>query len=109
MNEALAMTLRKSAKIDAQLNQFRDFTYGTKGENKMIKAKAILPKKDALAKEVTESLKRISEKLEKAQRIQCPDHHQHPQIVVSGTKTKPSYAIQGCCQKLIDQVRQALK
>lgn len=75
----------------------------------MIKAKAILPKKNALAKEVTESLKRISEKWEKAQKIQCPDHHQHPQMVVTGTRIKPRFEIKGCCQKLIDDVTQALK
>ena len=73
----------------------------------MIKAKPILPKKGALEKDAIESLrKQISEKLKN---VQCPDHHQRPEVIISGTVGNLKYEIKGCCQKLKDEATQALK
>jgi hypothetical protein len=72
----------------------------------MIKVKVITPKKGAIEKAAMESLKKqISEKLKT---VQCPDHHQHPEVIITGTFKKPEFRVKGCCQKLIDEATKAL-
>jgi len=72
----------------------------------MIKFKAITPKKDAIQKSIIEAMKKgLSSKLKD---VICPIHHQHPQVVISGTINHPKYEIKGCCQVLIDEAKKVL-
>jgi hypothetical protein len=72
----------------------------------MIKFKVIKPKKNAIVKDAMEALKeQISDKLK---RVQCPDHYQHPKVIISGSISNPKFEIKGCCQKLIDEATKIL-
>jgi hypothetical protein len=73
----------------------------------MIKFKVIKPQKDAIMKAALTSLKKqISERLEG---IECPEHHQHPQVTISGAGDDLKFNIEGCCQKLIEKAQNALQ
>lgn len=72
----------------------------------MIKFNVKFPDKDAVTRSIVKAIKdQISNKLVN---IECPDHHQHPEVVISGSATDPQFNIQGCCQKLIDEAVKAL-
>ena len=71
-----------------------------------IKFDIITPKKDAIQKSIIDAMKKeISFKLID---VICPIHHQHPQVVISGTINNPKYEIKGCCQVLIDEAKKVL-
>lgn len=38
----------------------------------------------------------------------CPEHGQRPTIVGTGSLAAPSFKVDGCCQKLIDEVTRKL-
>jgi len=72
----------------------------------MIKFKVTFPEKNDIEKAVMKALKENYTK--RLIKVQCPEHHQHPEIVFSGSATNPKIEINGCCQKLIDEAVKAL-
>ena len=38
----------------------------------------------------------------------CPEHGERPTIVGADPLTKPSFTVTGCCEKLVDEVKQKL-
>ena len=73
----------------------------------MIELKIIQPPKGALEKQLWEAIRR--QLAERIHDLECPVHHEHPRVVVSGSIQKPEFKVEGCCQSLIDKVNQALK
>ncbi len=72
----------------------------------IIKFKVITPPKDALQKQVIDAIKKqLNSKLKN---VICPIHHQHPEVVISGSINNPKYEIKGCCQVLIDEAKKVL-
>jgi hypothetical protein len=76
-----------------------------------IEFKVIAPKKGALEKQAWEALKRqLVEHLEnKLRNVECVEHHQRPQVTVTGSFMNPKFKIEGCCQKLVEEATEALK
>ena len=72
----------------------------------MIKFNVKLPSKDSITRSIIEAAKKqVSNKL---RNVECPDHHQHPEITITGSATHPVFEVSGCCQKLIDAAEKAL-
>jgi hypothetical protein len=72
---------------------------------KMIRMKPIKPKKSAL-QQIKEALEKdINSKLSD---VQCPVHHQRPEIVILDP-VKITYDVKDpCCDKLVDEVKKVL-
>jgi hypothetical protein len=66
------------------------------------KWKAIIPKKGIFEKQAWDSLRKQAES--KLKKIECPDHHKHPQVKVSGSNKNSQLIIEVCCKKLKDMV-----
>lgn len=77
----------------------------------MIEFKVIAPKKGALERQAWEALKsQVVQRLEdRLAGIECAEHHQRPRVVVTGSLKRPEFRIEGCCQELVDEAREALK
>ena len=58
----------------------------------------------------SEALKIVKENLlRKLGSISCPDHHRSPRVIVSGSSLHElSFSVEGCCQKLVDEVKKRI-
>lgn len=67
---------------------------------------------DKLEKDIFEGLaKQIIEKLkvnEKLGNMVCDQHHQRPEVIVTGTINQPELLIEGCCKEIEKEARQTL-
>lgn len=56
---------------------------------------------------VTDAARKTVE--EKVRRIRCPEHHETARVHFTGMGDKLSWKVEGCCQRLVEEVKRALR
>lgn len=76
----------------------------------MIKFKPIIPKKEAIERDIKKALKSMEKETnEKLEQLTCPEHHEHPYVVFSGSIKNPNFEIKGCCQQMVEEAKRILE